>query len=408
MTSLVERLQIFNQGRDPKLLQLKYQAMQTDASAFYRGTCHLFYEDWPTDTLLDDVPATWICGDLHLQNLGSYKADNRLVYFNINDFDESVLAPSTWDLARFLTSLLVAARTMKIKRSEAVMLCKAFLETYTAALLKGHIRPVDEENAVGIVCDLLLQVDRRRRKDFLDARTAFRKDGRTRKLRINNKQTTAVTESERATVIAAIENLNSSPFFKVIDVAHRIAGVGSLGIDRYVLLVEGRGSPNRNYLLDLKEACTSSLQSHLQLKQPIWPNQAERSVSIRRWMQGIPPALLSSVEMNGRSYVLRELQPTEDKVDLLPLVGKERRLEQLVRTIANVVAWSQLRSGGIQGSAIVYDLRDLAKAPRWQKHLLNYAQFYAEHVEEDYHTFVTAMKSGAFSTQEKAPAAVKA
>lgn len=408
MIRLVERLDAFNQGRDPKLLHMKYQAMQRDAFAFYRGTCHLFYEDWPKDTLLDNVPATWICGDLHLQNLGSYKADNRIVYFNINDFDESVLAPGTWDLARFLTSLLVAAPTMKIKRSEALALCKAFLETYTTSLLKGSIRPVDEENAVGIVYDLLEQVERRRRKDFLDARTTFRNDGRTRKLRIDNTHTLTVTEAERTTVSATLEHLTASPFFHVIDLAHRVAGVGSLGIDRYAILVEGRGSPHRNYLLDLKEACPSSLEPYLRLKQPSWLNQAERSVAIRRWMQGIPPALLSAVEMNGRSYVLRELQPTEDKVDLLPLVGKARRLEQLVKTIANVIAWGQLRSGGIQGSAIVYDLRDFAKAPRWQKHLLNYAQFYAEHVEEDYHTFVTAMKHGAFSTQEKAAASVEA
>jgi uncharacterized protein (DUF2252 family) len=48
-------------------------------------------------------------------------------------------------------------------------------------------------------------------------------------------------------------------FFEVLDVAHRIAGTGSLGLERYVVLIEGKGSPNGNYLLDLKQSLASSL-----------------------------------------------------------------------------------------------------------------------------------------------------
>ena len=104
---VVQRIQSFNFGREPERLRLKYQAMRADAFAFLRGTCHLFYEDWPRSTPLNNAPATWICGDLHVENFGTYKGDNRLAYFDINDFDEAALAPSTWDLARFITSVLV-------------------------------------------------------------------------------------------------------------------------------------------------------------------------------------------------------------------------------------------------------------------------------------------------------------
>lgn len=399
MATLVERLQAFNQNRDPALLKLKYAAMQTDAFAFLRGTCHLFYEDWPTDTPLNDAPPTWLCGDLHMQNLGSYKADNRLVYFNINDFDESVLAPCTWDLARFLTSLLVAARTVKIKYADALALCRMFLDTYTEALLKGHVLTVDEQLAMGVVYDLLYQVEKRKRKEFLNSRTTL--VGQKRRLTINNKQTATVLDDERFAVKEAIESLatdNMVSFFHVVDVARRIAGVGSLGINRYVVLVEGRGSPNQNYLLDVKAACPSSLQPYLTLPQPEWDSEAERSVKIRRWMQGIPPALLRDITMGKQSYVVRELQPTEDKVNLVPLVGKLHRLEQLVRTIANVVAWNQLRCGGIQGSAVIYTFRDFAKTSRWQKTLLTYVQEYAHTVESDYQQFVAVMKDSAFTS----------
>ena len=108
MATVVERIQQFNHNRKPELLTLKYQMMRQNAFAFLRGTCHLFYEDFPAHSPLNLAPPVWICGDLHLENFGSYKGNDRLVYFDINDFDEAVLAPCTWDLARFLTAILVA------------------------------------------------------------------------------------------------------------------------------------------------------------------------------------------------------------------------------------------------------------------------------------------------------------
>ncbi|MFM6271696.1 MAG: DUF2252 family protein, partial [Dolichospermum sp.] len=75
-----------------------------DPFYFFRGTCHLFYEDLSENSGMNLAPLTWICGDLHLENFGSYKGNNRLVYFDINDFDEAVIAPCTWEIVRFITS----------------------------------------------------------------------------------------------------------------------------------------------------------------------------------------------------------------------------------------------------------------------------------------------------------------
>jgi len=300
MNDCVERIQEFNSGRNTQLIQLKYELMQTDAFAFCRGTCPLFYQDWPTTSALNAAPATWICGDLHLQNLGSYKGDNRLVYFNINDFDEAALAPCTWDLARFLTCLLVAAPLLKINEAKALALCTSFLDAYTEALAKGRVRLVDDDNAVGPAKDLLFQVKQRPRSTFLDAHTT--QNGSTRKLLINGKQTQPVTEAERAAVTGLIQKWGAQqlnpPFFTLLDAAHRIAGIGSLGVERYVLLVEGKGSPDGNYLLDLKAESPSSLQPYLQVHQPDWHSQAERCVDSQQLVQGIHPALLSAVQMD--------------------------------------------------------------------------------------------------------------
>ena len=89
----VERIIRYNDGREPERLQLKFARMRGSIFAFFRGTSHLFYEDWPSGNALDRTPTVWTTGDLHLENFGSYKADNRLVYFDISDFDDAGLAP---------------------------------------------------------------------------------------------------------------------------------------------------------------------------------------------------------------------------------------------------------------------------------------------------------------------------
>ncbi len=397
MNNVVERIRAFNRGRDPHLIALKYQLMQTNAFAFFRGTCHLFYQDWPVTSLLNEAPTVWICGDLHLQNLGCYKGDNRLVYFNINDFDEAVLAPCTWDLARFLTCLLVAGPTLKINEAKVLKLCDSFLDTCTKTLARGRVRPLDDDNADGPARELIFQVKRRPRAEFLDAHT--QKSGNTRKLLINEQQTLPVTEVERAEVTTLMQKWGAQqlnpPFFTLLDVAHRIAGIGSLGVERYVLLVEGKGSPDQNYLLDFKAEANSSLQPYVQVHQPNWHNQAERCVDIQQWVQGIPPALLSAVQMGEQSYILRELQPLEDKVNLEPVTGKLHALEQLVETIAKVIAWGQLRSAGHHLAADANALMDFAQSSsHWQKELLRYARNYAVQVNQDYQAFCSAYKDG--------------
>ncbi|MBO3457490.1 DUF2252 domain-containing protein [Aetokthonos hydrillicola Thurmond2011] len=399
MTTVLERIENFNQGRIPELVHLKYQNMRADPFAFFRGTCHLFYEDWAGNTVLNTAPAVWVCGDLHLENFGSYKGDNRLVYFDINDFDEAILAPCTWDLARFLTSVLVGFRSLEVNESEALALCNCFIDNYISALAKGQARTVERETAVGMVKDLLLSLKERDRKKFLDQRT-HEADGK-RKLRIDEKRTRAATKEQRLKITHPLENWASQQpdpkFFKVLDVAYRIAGTGSLGVERYVILIEAEGSPNHNYLLDLKAESTSALQRYLSLPQPDWSNQAQRVIAIQNRVQGTPPALLAALESDGKAYVLRELQPLEDRVNLKDSNGKFNRLEKVIRTMSEVVAWGQLRSSGRQKSAIADELIDFASATNWRQPLLDYARAYSAQVEKDYTAFCAELKDKSYS-----------
>jgi uncharacterized protein (DUF2252 family) len=385
-------IQEFNSQRDRDILARKYQKMRKNAFSFFRGTCHLFYRDLPPDSILNAAPTVWICGDLHLENFGAYKGDNRQIYFGIDDFDEGILAPYTWDIARLLTSIFLVVDSLDFQQANAADLAQLFLHTYTTALSAGSIGEIVEANAKGIVADLLKDLHRRKRSDFLDERTELI-DAR-RQFKIDGEKILAISQERYQCVVRSIEKWAQSQvnpdFFEVLDVGFRVAGTGSLGLDRYLILVTGKGSPNNNYLLDFKQQLGSSLQPYVSIEQPQWKNSATRVIKIQQLVQSAPPALLAAIEFNGGSYSLRELQPTQDKITLKAGKIGLAQLEKLIDTMAEVTAFAHLNSSGKLGATIERDLIAFGTRLDWQKEVLFYTVKYAQQVQLDYQDFCQA------------------
>ena len=78
----------------------------------------------------------WISRDLHRENFGSYKSDNRMVYFDLNDFDEAILAAAAWEAARIKTGIFVAFEALNIEQKGALNMAQLFLKKY-ASILAG-------------------------------------------------------------------------------------------------------------------------------------------------------------------------------------------------------------------------------------------------------------------------------
>lgn len=410
MPNVVDTIRSFNAGRDPERLAMKYANLRTSPFVFLRGTCHLFYDRLPSDALFARAPAAWLCGDAHLENFGSYKGDNRLAYFDLNDFDEAALAPATWELVRFMSSILVAGDSLRATPDEANALCKTFLDAYAGALVPGKARWMERDTADGLIGDLLDALKARSRAAFLDHRTD--RKGRGRVIRCDGKRALGVSDEARARATALVDTFAAAQdrpgFFKVLDVARRIAGTGSLGVERYIVLVEGKGSPDGNYLLDLKQALPSSLAPHLKLPQPAWASQAQRVVDVQRRMQAVSMAFLHAIEGRepGSSYVLRALQPSEDRVNLDGRKsdagkgdagksdagkGSPAQVRGVIGEMGQLMAWAQLRSAGRQGSAIADALIDFgASARSWRDDLLAAAHQCAEQVGKDWKAYSEA------------------
>lgn len=373
--ALVAALQAHNQDRDPQLLRMKYRKMAQSAFLFLRGADHLFYDALPDQPLFRNAPLAWACGDLHVENFGSYKGDNRQVYFDINDFDEGALAPASWDLVRLLTSIECGADALRVSAPQAADLGARCLDAYRAALADGKPRWVERETSVGLIQDLLCDLKNRKRVDFLDKRTT--RQGQRRSLNLDGEKALPLLPGQHellAEFLPRYARQQDNPgFYTMLDAARRIAGTGSLGLMRFVVLVEGKGSPDGNYLLDIKECKPSALAPRLagwNIGQPAWPDQASRVVTVQRRMQAVDHAFLHAIALDGKSCVLRGLQPSEDRVALDAWGKKLTRLEEVIATMGRNLAWDQLRAAGRGGAAGADELIAHGQDDGWRQPML--------------------------------------
>ncbi|HEX4585535.1 MAG TPA: DUF2252 family protein [Burkholderiaceae bacterium] len=351
----IDAIVALNRGRDPHLLVRKFQAMAADRFAFLRASAGLAHVELDL-TALPFSPTAWLCGDLHLNNFGCFRGLNRLVYFDLNDFDEAARLPIAFDLLRFLGSILTAAPGFGLIREEAETLAAEALVRYCEAMARGKAFWLEPETARGPIQALLEQVSTRRRRDLLERRTELRR-GRRRLLIDNQRILPLPPDGDlREQLAEALRSLGhlyeSAEFFLPRDFARRVAGMGSLGVPRYVALVRGRGDPDRNALIDFKLAAPSSASAALSgLPQGPWADEAQRVVTVQDICQAACPAYLTAMPIGGRPFVVRELQPVEDRVALERLARQPKRLADTVGTMAEVAAYAQLRGAGRMGTA---------------------------------------------------------
>ncbi|HTI44742.1 MAG TPA: DUF2252 family protein, partial [Candidatus Nitrosotalea sp.] len=215
------------------------------------------------------------------------------------------------------------------------------------------------------------------------------KDGDHRRLRLDTGKALPVTAAQRKTVTAAIREVAwqqrklGHGKWQILDIAWRVAGLGTLGLPRYIILV--RVAPNKAgdqvlstegdlLLLDLKFQPGSVMAPALK-KQPRFASEAERVVAIEKRLQAMNPAFLTALQMEKQTYTLRELQPEADKLDLYQLKAEGRgldfaELEEAIGMMGRLTAWAQLRSAGRQGSVEADTLIDFGGGSHWVSDLL--------------------------------------
>ena len=405
MDDLSERLRYFNKDRLPEMVQLKYRAMKENLFRFYRGSNHIFYEDLLRSGALPASPLCWLSGDLHLENFGSYKGDNRLVYFDLNDFDEALLAPCWLELARIVTSIFVAFESLQIEQKKALHMAQLFIKKYAAHLAAGKSAYIERQTAQGIVKDFLESAAKRKQKEILEKRTISKKN--RLEIMLDDPRHFELKKDLKSELFDHIAHFlkhdGRSPYnYKVIDGVFRLAGTGSIGMKRYAFLLKSSNEEGEKYLLiDMKQSSPPAIARYCPVEQPAWSSDADRIVAIQTRMQNRPPALLSTTHFRGDSFVIQEMQPVKDSINFKLIKKDYRAMCRVIEDMAMLTASAQLRSGGQQGSAINDELVAFGHSVHWQEPLLDYAISYSHQVRKDYLVFLHHFNNGVVRSAEK-------
>ena len=94
--------------REPDLVPVRHGRMLVSPFTFYRGAGLIMAAD------LAATPSAGLhvqlCGDAHLSNFGAFASPERLLLFDLNDFDETLPGPFEYDVKRLAASFTIAGR----------------------------------------------------------------------------------------------------------------------------------------------------------------------------------------------------------------------------------------------------------------------------------------------------------
>jgi hypothetical protein len=327
-------------------LQLKHELMAESRFSFFRATFYRWLQLWQDmPDGLRRVPSILSVGDLHVENFGTWRdAEGRLVW-GINDFDEAASYPYTIDLVRLATSALLAAQEdrLALKANDSA---ESILTGYEQSIDQGG-RPFVLEEEHGWLRAIA-------ESKLRDPVVFWQKMDRLPAVR------SAVPKSARKD----LERMLPEPGIPY-RLAHRVAGLGSLGRVRIVAITEWNGGR-------VAREAKALAPSALHWADPSASREILYGPIVRRAVRCPDP----HVRVRGR-WILRRLSPHCSRIELEELGnnrGECRLLEAMGYETGNIHAGTADKRRAI--------LRDLRKRkPNW---LINASQAMAEAVDKDW------------------------
>jgi uncharacterized protein (DUF2252 family) len=289
----------------------KFAKLRESPHTFFRGTSHLFWSD-QTRRLESEGDAgglTWIQGDCHVENFGSFHDRDGDIVYGPNDFDDGWIADYRLDLWRLATSIFLFAAENGVAESVAGDAVDALATAYLGAM-RGFAGgdaeldvQIDAGATHGAIAELLEDVAAEGSPAALLAKWTV--DGR---FDLGNADLAAVGEAERAAVVAGLPGRN------VRDVARRLhAGTSSLGVLRYYVLVDG------DAILDVKAAARRS--PGRDMVGGLGADDAAVAVRAERALGRDVDERLAAVRIGGAPFLVRALSPWKDDLSKKKLKG---------------------------------------------------------------------------------------
>jgi uncharacterized protein (DUF2252 family) len=170
-----------------------------------------------------------------------------------------------------------------------------------------------------------------------------------------------------------------------VDVARKVAGVGSVGTRCFILLLEGRDARD-SLFLQVKEAEISVLEASLP-RSP-YANQGQRVVAGQRLMQAASDTFLGWMRgRDGRDYYWRQLK------DMKGTLAIEKTTPVGLAFYGGICGRALARAHARSGDCVQIAAY-LGQSDVFDQAIVQFADAYASQTERDYQALVEAEKAG--------------
>ncbi|NWF30942.1 DUF2252 domain-containing protein [Streptomyces sp. PKU-EA00015] len=413
--------------RVPELVPIRYGRMLESPFRFYRGAAAIMAAD------LAPLPNTGLqvqlCGDAHPLNFRLLASPERRLVFDINDFDETLPGPFEWDVKRLAAGFVTAGRangfSLKEQNGTVLACARAYRERMREfagmRTLDIWYAQDDADRLRELLASSMDREDRRR-----TAKATARARTRTH-LRAFERLTRVTAEGRRIApdppLITPLAQLAADPseagrekelqtlldgyaqtlpserrhllrHYRLVDMARKVVGVGSVGTRCWVLLLLGRDDDDP-LLLQAKEAQESVLATHTGGER--YDNQGRRVVAGQRLMQTAGDIFLGwthivGLDGQGRDFYVRQLW------DWKGIAQPETMGPGLLSLFGRLCGASLARAHARSGDPIALTAY-LGGSDRFDRALAEFAQSYADQNERDYEALEAACRSGRIRAQ---------
>jgi uncharacterized protein (DUF2252 family) len=410
--------------RVPELVPIRYGRMLVSPFAFYRGGAAIMAAD------LARTPNTGmraqLCGDAHLSNFGVFASPERKLVFDINDFDETAPGPWEWDVKRLAASLTIAGRSNAYPEQARRSVVATTVRSYREAMVRfAAMRNLDlwyvQFDTAQALSEYRQGLDRKLVKqaeaNLAQARTQDSLQAFAKLARLVEGEAQLVSdpplivrlaelvgaEAEREPVEGAVRELLEAyqqtlqsdrrhllEQFRLVDVARKVVGVGSVGTAAWVALLVGLDGDDPLFL-QVKEAQPSVLEPYV--GGCAFVNHGERVVAGQRLMQAASDIFLGwtharlSVTGQPRDYYFRQLKDWKGSA---VIDGMSARAMAVYGVMCG---WTLARAHARSGDRIAMAAY-LGKSDSFDRALASFAEAYADQNERDYATLRAAVDNG--------------
>ena len=415
------------ESRVPELVPVRHGRMLVSPFAYFRGAPLAMAADL-VGTRSSGLRAQ-LCGDAHLSNFGAFASPERRLVFDLNDFDETLPGPFEWDVKRLVASMAVAGRgsgfTAKKRRGVALATAAAYRtamrEFAAMSILNVWYARFDVEDALArLKSDLPKKAVRQTKAQIAKARTRDStqalaklttvKDGRRRIISdpplvvpieelAGNVDVDAVYRFIRRLFTGYTQTLPAYrrrlvERFTLTGVARKVVGVGSVGTETWILLME----PDDGFeplLLQAKQAQRSVLADYT--GQSEYHNQGERVVAGQHLMQAVSDIFLGwqSATPPGRrsaDYYFRQLRDWKYSAEI------EGMNAAAMTDYGRLCGWTLARAHARTGDRIAIAAY-LCGSDTFDQAVTDFGETYADQTERDHAALADAVASGRVQAQ---------